>query len=161
MIPLLGYLVILIKILIDKTMFLSWLPTVSYVDHFEGVAVFESRLFGNGYNSGGIALPGLGIIVGRGTLSADPAVVVHEFGHILQAQLVGFLKFYLFIGLPSLLSAYYAGWGRCHQYYWTEMWANQLSNQYFGSLPWPISRFPSRDISQKTKKRLYKKSLYS
>lgn len=122
---------------------------LKYVTKYEGVSIYETSRLGYGYNSAGLALPGFGIIIGDGTFSKaqDEDVVRHEFGHILQARTIGYICFYLFVGIPSLLSAWTAGWKKGHQVYWTEGWANHLSLHYFKDNPWPHRRFPPRQIS--------------
>ena len=77
----------------------------AYVGKIEGVNVFETNLLGSledskRKRSGGVTLPGIGIIVGKGVLSEDydKDLLKHEFGHILQFRLVGYRKYYGFIG---------------------------------------------------------------
>lgn len=125
---------------------------LKYVTKYEGVSIYETPRLGYGYNSGGLALPGFGIIIGDGTYSKakDEDIVKHEFGHILQARMIGYICFYLFVGIPSLLSAGTGGWKKGHQVYWTEGWANYLSMQRFGASCWPHHRFPPRPISTRT-----------
>ncbi len=62
-----------------------------YVGDFDGVNMYESTKLGTGYGSGGVTLPGKGIIVGKNTFSraADMGLVHHEFGHILQSRITG------------------------------------------------------------------------
>lgn len=124
---------------------------LKYISKFEGISIYETRRLGHGYNSGGLALPGFGIIVGQGTYSqtCDEDIIRHEFGHILQARQIGWLAFYLLVGIPSLMSAWTSGWHKGHQNYWTEGWANYLSMQYFNKTPWPNHRFPSQNINKR------------
>ena len=70
---------------------------IKFITRFEGVAIYESPYLGSGFNSGGLALPGWGIVVGKGTYSQskDYDVVRHEFGHFLQCRMIGFLAFSL------------------------------------------------------------------
>lgn len=126
----------------------------TYIDLYHGVRVYESAHLGTGYDCGGIALPGFGIIVGRGAYSqnCDMGLLQHEYGHILQARHIGTFLFYVLIGIPSLISAWTHWHGRPHQWYWTERWANHLSTQYFAEFRYQVYRFPPRDISAKTKK---------
>ena len=126
---------------------------VEKVGSFEGVTVYESHRFGTGYNSGGLALPGFGIIVGVGTFSKkqDIATVIHEYGHFLQAKRTGIVIFYFFLGIPSLFSAWSNWHGKGHQNYWTELWCNCLIKEHFQQLKWPENRFPAKDISLSTK----------
>ena len=128
--------------------------TGKYIGKFEGVSVYESTVMGQGFNSAGMALPGRGIIVGKDTYSkgCDLEVVKHEYGHFLQARKTGYIYFYLFVGLPSLVSALTNGFGLGHQNFWTEKWANFLAQDYFNKEEWPMRRFPSRDIKERTKK---------
>ncbi len=135
--------------------------TGTYAGTFEGIPVYESRYFGYGLNSAGLALPGIGIFVGIGTFSKklDIHTVMHEYGHFLQFQRTGWLKFYICIGLPSLLSAWFNWHKSGHQNYWTETWCNHLCKSYFSNIVWPEKRFPSRDINDKTKYWLVKRNL--
>jgi hypothetical protein len=126
---------------------------ISYIANYEGVRIYESPRLGHGYNSGGIALPGLGIILGVGAYSKklDLGLVQHEYGHFLQFRLIGWLRFYLLVGIPSLLSAWTRWHKKPHQLYWTELWANHLASQRFpGYYKRPI-RFPQSEISPSTK----------
>lgn len=120
------------------------------VGYIEEVAVYEYSRLGRGEHSGGLALPGIGIFVGRGTFSRNPNsfIVKHEYGHILQSRLVGKFRFYLFIGLPSLLSAWLNWHGKGHQKFWTETWANELAKRYFSDQTWPEYRFPSKPLNK-------------
>ena len=129
-----------------------------YVGEFEGVSMYESKGLGSGYGSGGITLPETGIFVGKGAFSRglDMGLVRHEFGHILQARIVGNLTFYTVIGKESLISASLHGvGGHSHDLFWTETWANFLSFEYFGKPGyWNSIRFPIQDISRFNKIRL-------
>jgi RHS repeat-associated protein len=122
-----------------------------YVGKFEGTDVFETAELGTGYGSGGITLPGRGITVGKGVFSRslDPQLMKHEFGHVLQVNQLGAKRFLRDVGLPSLNSASKHGVdGWSHSEFWTEVWANKLSNSYFEanygflSDPWNFARFP-------------------
>lgn len=131
----------------------SFLP--KYIGKFEGVSIYESQRLGYGMHSGGIALPGYGIVVGLGTFSLKQGmpVVRHEFGHFLQARQMGVIRFYLFVGIPSLLSAWLKWHGKRHQEFWTEAWCNRLAADYFkGDTDWPYHHFPAKDISNKSKR---------
>jgi len=118
-----------------------------YVGKFEGVNMYESSQLGSGVNSGGITLPGRGIVVGEYAYSRGLSMdlVHHEFGHILQARIWGNKTFYSVIGSESLSSATFTN---THNTYWTETYANYLSSQYFGSGYYanPV-RFPIENVS--------------
>jgi len=126
-----------------------------YAGKFHGVNVFETNLLGTleeskEKKSGGVTLPPLGIIVGKGVKSKgyDEDLLMHEFGHKLQYDLVGFENYYNIIAINSSLSAYQDGKdGWKHKDYWTETWANYLSREYFGSSGWNNWRFPAQNIS--------------
>ena len=123
--------------------------TGKYVGTFEGVPIYESPSLGRGMYSGGITLPGRGIVVGTDVFSKkqDLWLLKHEFGHILQAKEIGVLNFYTFVGPTSLGSATRSGsWGLPHREWWTETWANYLSYNYFGKPNnWPRLRFPIKN----------------
>jgi hypothetical protein len=124
--------------------------TGKYVGKFEGVNMFESSILGEGAYSGGITLPGRGIIVGVGSYSKRLAMdlVHHEYGHILLANLVGYKAFYSVIGKESLISASMDGiLGHKHNTFWTETWANYLSRNYFGDMYFGGSNFPVQNIN--------------
>ena len=121
-----------------------------YVGKFEGISVYESSKLGEGAYSGGVTLPGRGIIVGKGAYSKQLAMDLmhHEYGHILQAEEVGMKAFYAVIGKESLASAAMNGkFGHVHNTYWTETWANYLSKDYFGSNYIQSNWFPVQNIS--------------
>lgn len=100
-------------------------------DVFERVKIYESSLMPKG---AGMALPGIGIILHRGG-AKKISLVRHEFGHILQSKQTGIIPFYFKIGIPSLISAMRNGKrGHQHHTYWTEVWADQLSTDYFGEV---------------------------
>ncbi|OAQ38162.1 hypothetical protein A5893_15295 [Pedobacter psychrophilus] len=114
------------------------------IDFFENIRIFESKFIKNGH---GITLPNFGIFLSPETFSLqkDLWLVKHEFGHILQYRELGFIKFYLKIGIPSLISAikqnlkkdYY------HQKHNVEIDANRRSYLYFDKpKDWPFNRFP-------------------
>ena len=123
------------------------------VGQYKGVRVFESSIMGVAHNSAGIALPGYGMIVAPGAYSrsCDLSTVHHEYGHFIQARLVGLLPFYICIGLPSLLSAWTRGFGKGHQNFWTERWCNFLVNNQLDQLKLPDLSYPAKDISERTK----------
>ncbi len=122
------------------------------VASFHGISVYETSRLGLGYDSAGLCLPGIGIFIGKGTYTEanDVDLLRHEFGHILQAREIGYLSFYLCVGLPSLLSAWTGGFGRGHQSFWVEGWCNTLAKDFFtreDSRIWPNHRFPPRPIN--------------
>ncbi len=116
-----------------------------YAGKFENARIYEVSYMGSGMASAGLALPGLGIIVGTRVFLSDKSkiLLMHEYGHFLQAQKTGWILFYLFIGPMSLLSAYTRGFGKGHQHFWTEKWANALAKAYFNVKNWPESEFPT------------------
>lgn len=125
--------------------------SLKYVGKFESISVYESSALGSGYGSGGITLPGFGITVGQGAFTQMSRkdtwnLLAHEFGHVLQSLLpyVGADGFYGIIAPQSLASATINPQG--HDYFWTETWANYLSNNYFGS-SWNYDAFPVKNIS--------------
>ena len=71
----------------------------------------------------------------------------HEFGHILQARKVGLVAYYSIIAKESFISASFDGInGWSHDLFWTETWANYLSQNYFGANSL-INSWPSQNIS--------------
>lgn len=130
---------------------MNWLK---YAGTFEGVSVYESAFLGRGIRSAGLALPGLGIVLGKDAFREpkNRLLLYHEFGHFLQYRLTGFILFYLGIGIPSLLSAITRGWGRGHDLYWTEKWANHLVKNHFDQVKCLEQLLPSCDISSNTKR---------
>jgi hypothetical protein len=119
---------------------------------FEGVPIYESERFGTGYRSTGLCLPGIGIFIGEATFQRDIATVRHEFGHILQARKIGYLSFYIIIGILSLISASTAGFSKGHQNHWVEGWCNHLARDYFSlqGIDWDERRFPPKNIKPST-----------
>lgn len=119
----------------------------------KSVAIYESSKLGEGIGSGGITLPGRGIIVGNGAFSKGlfPDLLMHEYGHILQARIIGTLNFYAKIGVPSLLSAantFKLGSPfSSHSTFWTETWANYLASTTLGRSFINPNAFPSVNIS--------------
>lgn len=126
---------------------------LSYVGKFNDVSIYESSWLGKGYSTAGLALPGIGIIVGQYSYSIlkNVNLIKHEYGHFLQCKMTGKFRFYLFVGLPSLMSAFTNGFGKGHDQFWTELWANQLARSYFDSEPWSNASYPCSDISKKLK----------
>ncbi|WP_205943771.1 RHS repeat domain-containing protein [Pedobacter aquae] len=136
-----------------------------YVGKYEGTNVYESSQLGSGRNSGGITLPGKGIVVGKGafsnTMNRYTELMQHEFGHILQAKEIGNIAFYKVIGKQSLVSASLDGVGSyAHRNFWTETWANYLSSQYFGSRYLYSSEFPIKNISSALRLNIFFSTLF-
>jgi len=123
------------------------------VGRYQDVRVFESSIMGVAHNSAGIALPGYGMVVAPGAFSrsCDLSTVHHEYGHFIQARLVGFTTFYICIGLPSLLSAWTGGFGKGHQNFWTERWCNYLVTHYVEDASLSLSTYPVGDVGGYTK----------
>ena len=97
-----------------------------FVGYFEKIAVYELPLWEK--KSWAVALPGFGIIIGKGKFSTTKHTLRHEFGHILQAKKWGFLFFYIFVATLSVKSA--LNKKHYHQDTWTEWSANILSYEY-------------------------------
>jgi hypothetical protein len=127
----------------DKTV------TGKYVGKFEGVNMYEADI------QGGVTLPGRGIVVYEGAFSrkTNMSLIHHEFGHILQAREVGLKAYYDIIAKESLASAtlYHITNGTWnHNSFWTETWANYLSNGYFGAKSLLLNNptwWPAQNIS--------------
>lgn len=109
-------------------------------DSSRGENVFETKSFGSfitpqdgQYNYRGITIPGRGIIIAEGALTGGDedgmAMLQHEFGHILQFRKVGSRAYFGLIAPESFASSLR---GDSHHSFWTETWANYLSNKYFG-----------------------------
>lgn len=117
--------------------------TGKYVGKFEDANVYESKKL---TDDEGITLPGRGIIVGKGvyTKKENIHLLMHEYGHILQAKQDGKFVFYKNIGTPSLLSAAKHGkndWD--HNKYWTEVFANILAKNHFQGVAWKHNYNPT------------------
>jgi hypothetical protein len=82
--------------------------------------------------NGGISL-GNFIFLSKESSKKD-AVILHEYGHVKQSRMLGWL-YLLIIGLPSLANAV-VGFTDCYYSWYTESWANKLmgvkvvKNQY-------------------------------
>lgn len=67
-------------------------------------------------------------------LAEKEAYIRHEYGHVRQSHMLGWL-YLLIIGLPSLLNALF-NFTKCYYSWYTESWANKLAgvkagkNQY-------------------------------
>lgn len=126
--------------------------TGKYVGLFEGQNVFESSKLGNIDNVfRGFTVPERGIIVAEGVFTSGKkngmAMMQHEFGHILQYRKIGAYAYWHVIAPESLTSAAFSSYVE-HGKFWTETWANYLSNKYFGQ-DWigPQSQYPIKNIS--------------
>ena len=128
-----------------------------YVGKYEGVNVYETKniSLGSGENSGGLTLPPNKILVGKGAyslLAKSNAKILdlfhHEFGHILESRqwFVGMEGFYKIIAPESLASSS-LGTTNFANNYWTETWANQLSENYFGTPFTNTIKYPSASLS--------------
>lgn len=127
-----------------------------YVGKFEGVKVYETNNIGLGFgeNSGGVTLPPDKILVGKGAYSllGKSAKIRdlfhHEFGHILQSRqsFVGLDGFYNIIAPESFASSA-LGTSNFANNFWTETWANNLSEDYFGVAFRDIVKYPSASLS--------------
>jgi hypothetical protein len=73
----------------------------------------------------GFALPPIGIFVGK----MDQLLIMHEFGHVLQARKYGLLIFYIKYAIPSVYSFYTNR--KMHKYFYAELDANKLAIEYF------------------------------
>ena len=90
--------------------------------------------------SGGIALPGIGIVVCPRGFN-DMHLLRHEYGHLLQRRQLGMFAFGL-IGILSLGSAAFDPAN--HRYRWFEIDANRRAYRHFGNDDWPDDCFPRR-----------------
>ena len=119
------------------------LTSLSFHGNFQDVHVWESTCMGKG---SGVTLPGFGIVVHSGG-STDFDLMAHEYGHFLQYKIVGFTSFYLHIGVQSLTSTLIPG--NKHNTFWTETWANYLSQKYFARIGvnWNHPDCPAKNIS--------------
>ena len=124
------------------------------VGRFHGIRIYEASWMGQGYHSAGLTLPGVGILVGKGVMTEklNYHLLMHEYGHILQYREIGFWRFYLLVGIPSLISAWTNGYGKGHQQYWTEYWCNYLAKSYFSEYCWRDRFYPPQDIHPHTKR---------
>ena len=123
--------------------------TGKYVGKFEGVNLYEANI----PEGSAATLPGRGIILSKGQYSIYSSslytkqLLLHEFGHILQARKVGMVAYYSIIAKESFISASFDGInGWSHDLFWTETWANYLSQNYFGANSL-INSWPSQNIS--------------
>lgn len=103
----------------------NWFGNVRSVSHSEGSTLVETQSSGwGGFTLGSV------IHAQRGTeASASDNLFVHEYGHYLQSRRVGPLYLPV-VGAPSLVSSVvndYQG----HKQFWTERWADRLSERHF------------------------------
>lgn len=91
---------------------------------FPGINIIETNWLKKGM---GVCIPPFAILVYDG---ASTAVKQHEYGHFLQYQQMGFIRFYLKVGLPSLYSA--AFFPKKHHLLKVEKDANKRAVHFFG-----------------------------
>ncbi|WP_280752410.1 MULTISPECIES: hypothetical protein [unclassified Parabacteroides] len=145
----------------DKTI------TGKYVGDYEGINLYESSMM---VDNSAATLPGRGIILSKGLYTSNPnslsvkELLQHEFGHILQAREVGLKAYYRIIAPESLASAAIDGVGGWnHNNFWTETWANYLSNNYFGSNSLLVNnpiRWPAKNINWYNSLRVWAVNFY-
>ncbi len=110
-----------------------------YAGRFEDANVYESRMMGTSQNTGGLTLPPKGILVAPGVMKDltgwNLQIMQHEYGHWIQAKLIGNPAFYTFIGAESLALATADTFNRTNiqSNFWGEKWANFLADTHFGS----------------------------
>ena len=131
--------------------------TGKYVRQFEGVNVFETKIFGSlitpspdGYlHYRAVTIPERGIIAAEGVFTSGlkdgTAMMQHEFGHILQYRGFGSAAYWHVIAPESLASATIKP--SSHYKFWTETWANYLSKGHFGNAWIGGSYYPAKNIS--------------
>jgi hypothetical protein len=102
----------------------NWFGNVRSVSHSEGATLVETQSSGwGGFTLGSV------IHADQGTRIGSP-LFQHEYGHYLQSRRLG-LAYLPVVGAPSLVSAAvndYQG----HKQFWTERWADRLSERHFG-----------------------------
>ena len=132
--------------------------TGKYVGKFEGTNLYESSMMPDGAAA---TLPGRGIVLSKGQFTLNSSarytqeLLQHEFGHILQAKIVGLDAYYGVVAPESLWSAVKATYGNWnHNTFWTETWANYLSHNYFGAKSllntsiWPIQNISIQNAAK-------------
>lgn len=105
----------------------------------KGVNVYGSDLVKDGT---AFTVPGVGIFVDP-DVQMNTQLIMHEYGHILQANKVGLLDYYRVIAPGSVNSFRSNPAG--HTSFWTETTANRLSYNYFGGggpYGWNCTYFP-------------------
>lgn len=105
---------------------------------FSGIRIYELSWMKKGM---GVCLPPLGVFVCGG---ASLALKQHEYGHYLQYKGMGFWRFYLNVGIPSLRSAIFNP--QNHSTLEVEKDANRRAVAFFGKAApinnpnfWPVS----------------------
>ena len=91
---------------------------------FPGITIIESNMLKSGM---GVCMPPFGIVVYRGV---SLALKQHEYGHFLQYRQMGFFRFYLTVGFPSLWSATF--FPKNHINLKVEKDANKRASIFFG-----------------------------
>lgn len=124
--------------------------TGKYVGTFENQYIFESSALGNiNGDYYGVTIPERGIIVGKGVFTGGKlrglAMIQHEFGHILQYREIGPKAYWTVVAPESLIDC--ATRPKEHYRYWTETWANFLSQKYFGNKWIRSLQYPAKNIS--------------
>lgn len=116
---------------------------ISDAKKYPGVKIYETSLIASG---SAVTLPGIGLPTHPNKSNKDKTETLqHEYGHILDfrdafdinyspAGVINspMLKFYLYIGIPSLTNSA-TGLGDDHSSYWTEKRANLRAESYFGN----------------------------
>lgn len=116
---------------------------------FENAYVIESKKDkshkkgGADENDWGVTFGGSHIKVGYGQLD-NTALIKHEYGHWIQYEKMGALRFYWKIGIPSFLNsiANKFKFGTEHHYHHVEVDANIKSKQYFGFTEGHSTEYP-------------------
>jgi hypothetical protein len=110
-------------------------PFITYERKFEGVNVYSTNISEIGKGAAVTIYP-LGIVVSKEGAN-DIDLLRHEFGHVLQGNMLGSNAYWNIIAPASLFST-----GR-HKDFWTETNANTLSYYYFNQpTDWNKTRFP-------------------
>jgi hypothetical protein len=114
---------------------------VKSVSHYGGATVVEHY-----QNRWGAFTLG-SYINGNNGIQADPTnpLFMHEYGHYLQSQDVGWNYMYDY-AIPSASSSDHSHTGRngysTHDAFWTEQDANRRGRDYFGDKNWNYNRHP-------------------
>jgi len=128
-------------------------------NNFPGINMYERD-----WMSGGITLPPAGIWVEK--YSNNLKLKQHEYGHKLQFDEMGFLKYYSTVGIPSIYNTvenYFdeqsgLNLSAPHHYYHTETDANTRSQKYFGPTA-PINNWPNNSKTQEGEYNFFIRSL--